>query len=94
MLKLPTEKGFYVYILRCTGDTLYTGWSNDLIARFKAHKDARGAQYTKAHPPLACVYYESHDTKVRAMKREYEIKQMSRKQKEQLIQTMLEKGSA
>lgn len=88
MLTLPTEKGCYIYILECSDHSYYTGWTNDLCARYLAHVQGKGAKYTKAHPPIACVYYEAHEDQSTAMKREYEIKQLSRKQKEQLIQTM------
>lgn len=85
MLKLPKEKGYYVYILLCNNASFYTGWTNDLPKRFLAHQGGTGARYTKAHPPLACVYYEACSDKSTAMKREYAIKQMSHKEKEALI---------
>jgi len=85
MLKLPHDKGAYVYILECSDHSYYTGWTTDLKARFLAHQQGKGAKYTKAHPPLACVYYESHPDRISAMKREYEIKQLSHQQKQSLI---------
>lgn len=85
MLNLPKNKGFYVYILECANLSYYTGWTTDLNKRFLAHKKGKGARYTKAHPPLACVYYESHKDQISAMKREYEIKQLSRQEKQHLI---------
>lgn len=84
MLELPQIQGFYVYILLCKGNTLYTGWTTDIKKRYEAHVLGKGAKYTKAHPPIACVYYECCDDKIQAMKREYEIKQFTRSQKEAL----------
>lgn len=85
MLVLPKEKGYYVYILLCSDDSYYTGWTNDLVRRYLAHQKGMGARYTKAHPPKACVYYEVCIDKSSAMKREYAIKQFSHKEKEKLI---------
>ena len=75
----------YTYILRCADGSLYTGWTNDLDARIKAHKAGRGGKYTRAHAPVELVYYESFDTKNEAMSREWHIKQLTRKQKLALI---------
>jgi len=76
---------YYVYILRCGDVTLYTGWTNDLENRLKAHKEGRGAKYTRGRGPLQLVYTEEFENKSEAVKREYYIKKMSRKQKETLI---------
>lgn len=75
----------YVYILKCGDDSLYTGWTNNLEKRFKDHCSGRGAKYTKGRGPLELVYYEEFEDKIGAMKREYEIKRLTRKQKEELI---------
>ena len=75
----------YVYILKCGDDSLYTGWTNNLEKRFKDHCSGRGAKYTKGRGPLELVYYEESEDKSGAMKREYEIKRLTRKQKEELI---------
>lgn len=87
MLALPEEKGYYVYILECEDHSYYTGWTNDLNKRYHAHVSGKGARYTKAHPPLACVYYEAYPDQSSAMKREYELKQWSHEAKAQLIET-------
>ena len=76
----------YTYVLRCADDTLYCGWTNDLDKRLKAHNAGRGAKYTKSRRPVALSYYEAFETKGEAMKREYAIKHMTRRQKEMLIQ--------
>lgn len=75
----------YVYILRCRDGSLYTGWTNDLEKRFKAHVEGKGAKYTRGRGPLELVYFEEFDNKIDAMKREYAIKQLKRVQKEKLI---------
>lgn len=75
----------YVYILRCSDDSLYTGWTNNLEKRFKAHSSGKGAKYTKARLPVELVYYEEFQDKIEAMKREYEIKKLSRREKLKLF---------
>lgn len=75
----------YVYIIRCKDNSLYTGWTNNLEKRFKAHCEGKGAKYTKGRGPLKLVYFEKYDTKQEAMKREYFIKRLSRKEKLELI---------
>lgn len=75
----------YTYILRCRDGTLYTGWTNDIEKRVKAHNEGKGAKYTKARLPVKLVYSEEFETKTEAMKREYAIKRMRREAKEKLI---------
>ena len=84
------EKQFYCYMLRCKDGSLYTGYTNDLEARLKAHNEGKGAKYTRAHRPCELVYYETFTNKSEAMKREYEIKhRFSRQQKEALCQKIV-----
>lgn len=71
----------YTYILRCKDETLYTGWTNDIQRRLEAHNAGRGAKYTRARRPVKLVYLESFETKEEAMRREYAIKHMTRKEK-------------
>ncbi|OGY35592.1 MAG: endonuclease [Candidatus Andersenbacteria bacterium RIFCSPHIGHO2_12_FULL_45_11b] len=78
---------FFAYMLRCSDGTLYTGWSTDIAKRTAQHNAGKGAKYTRARLPVVCVYSESFDAKKDAMKREYEIKQLSRARKERLIQS-------
>ena len=75
----------YTYIVKCSDGTLYTGWTNDLEKRIQSHNEGKGAKYTKTRKPVTLVYYETFPTKQEAMKREYAIKQMRRKEKEKLI---------
>ena len=75
----------YTYIVKCSDGTFYTGWTNDLTRRMEAHNQGRGAKYTKARRPVTLIYYEAFETKEEAMKREYAIKRLSRKEKEDLL---------
>ena len=75
----------YTYMLKCSDGTLYTGWTNDLEKRVEAHNSGKGAKYTKARRPVELAYYEEFETKEQAMKREYAIKQLRRKEKQKLI---------
>ena len=74
----------YTYIVRCSDETLYTGWTNDLNKRIKAHNNGKGAKYTKPRLPVELVYAKEYATKEEAMKDEYRIKQLSRKRKQEL----------
>lgn len=78
------EKAF-VYILRCTDNSLYCGWSNDVVKRLNVHNLGRGAKYTRSRLPVELVYFEVYNNKIYAMKREYEIKRMNKEDKENLI---------
>ena len=75
----------YVYVLRCSDNSLYTGWTNNLERRIKAHSNGRGAKYTRARLPVELVYFEEFEDKIEAMKREYAIKQLKRSKKLMLI---------
>lgn len=75
----------YTYIVRCSDSTYYTGWTNDIEKRVKTHNEGKGAKYTKTRRPVTLVYYESFQTKEEAMRREWEIKQMKRGEKEKLM---------
>ena len=77
----------YTYILRCSDGTLYTGWTDDLEKRLKAHNGGKGGKYTRARTPVELVYYEKFETKQQAMSREWHIKRLTRKEKLALIGT-------
>lgn len=76
----------YTYILRCKDGSLYTGWTNDLEKRIACHNAGKGAKYTKARIPVELAYYESFQSKEEAMRREWEIKSLTRKEKLALIE--------
>lgn len=77
----------YVYIVECSDRTLYTGWTNNLRKRIKMHSDGCGAKYTRGRGPVKLVYHEVFENRNDAMKREYEIKKLTRKDKLILIGT-------
>ena len=76
---------WFVYLLETVNTTLYCGYTNDLNKRIKTHNDGKGAKYTKTRLPVKLVYTECFDSKSEAMKREYQIKQLTRQQKLKLI---------
>ena len=76
----------YTYIVKCSDETFYTGWTNDLEKRIDMHNSGKGAKYTKARLPVELVYYEAFDTKEEAMSREWHIKRLSRSEKQKLIE--------
>lgn len=84
----------YTYILECKDGSLYTGWTNDIKKRVEDHNSGKGAKYTKARRPVSLVYYEIFRTKEEAMKREYAIKQMTRKQKLKLAAAETNKATS
>lgn len=71
----------YTYILKCSDNTLYTGYTNDLEKRLETHNKGKGAKYTKARLPVELYYAEEYETKSEAMRREAAIKKMSRAEK-------------
>ena len=75
----------YTYIVTCSDGTLYTGWTNNIEKRMRCHNSGKGAKYTKPRLPVTLSYYEEFETKEEAMRREYEVKQMTRQKKLQLI---------
>ena len=75
----------YTYILKCSDNTLYTGWTTDLKRRLATHNQGKGAKYTRTRLPVTLVYYETFPTKRQALQREAAIKKLSRPQKERLI---------
>jgi putative endonuclease len=75
----------YTYLVKCADNTLYCGWTNHLEKRIEAHNQGKGAKYTKTRRPVELVYYESYPTKEEAMRREVQIKKLSRKDKLFLI---------
>ena len=76
----------YTYIVRWRDGSLYTGWTNNLEKRIKDHNSGRGAKYTKSRRPVLLAYYEEFATKEEAMRREWEIKQLKRQEKQDLVE--------
>lgn len=76
---------YYVYILKCSDDSLYTGITNDLVHRLKVHNKGKASKYTRSRLPVFLCYAEQAKNKSAALKREIAIKKMTRKQKISLI---------
>ena len=75
---------FFVYMVRCADGTLYTGYARNVESRMKAHNAGRGAKYTAPRLPVSLVYWEPCETRGSALKREFEVKQLRRSEKEKL----------
>ncbi|MFA5524954.1 MAG: GIY-YIG nuclease family protein [Tissierellales bacterium] len=85
-VKNSTTKGkVYVYMLRCKNNSLYTGWTTDLERRLKTHIKGTGSKYVRANRPVELVYFEEMNDKIEATKREYQIKQLTKEEKELLV---------
>jgi putative endonuclease len=79
------QKQWIVYILECRDRTLYTGISNNLEKRLKRHQSGTGARYTRGRIPVRLVHCERCRDRGSALKREFAIKQFTRKEKWALI---------
>ncbi|WP_373483885.1 GIY-YIG nuclease family protein [Acetobacterium sp.] len=77
----------YVYIVKCSDNTLYTGWTTNVEARIEVHNSGTGAKYTRGRLPVTLVYWEVLNTRSEALSREAIIKKMSKRQKIKLIQS-------
>lgn len=79
------DRLFFVYIVRCADGTLYTGASNDVAKRVARHNAGKGAKYTRSRGPVVLVWSKQMPTWIEAAREEYRIKQLTKKQKEELI---------
>lgn len=79
------EKCWFLYILRCRDDSLYTGITTDVDARLEAHRAGKGAKYTRGRGPLELVYSEECGDHSTALKRELAVKALTRDEKWKLI---------
>lgn len=84
---------WYLYILRCGDGTLYTGITTDVHRRLEAHRQGKGAKYTRGRGPLELIYQEECGTHSEALKRELAVKQLSRAEKETMIEKFPGKGT-
>ena len=80
------DNSWKLYILRCGDGTLYTGITTDVEKRLEAHRTGKGAKYTRGRGPLELVYREECGDHSTALKRELEIKKLSREEKEKMIE--------
>lgn len=79
---------WYLYILRCGDGSLYTGITTDIPRRLEAHRQGKGAKYTRGRAPLTLRYQEKCGTHSEALKRELAVKALTRAEKEALIQSV------
>lgn len=88
---MPQPKPYYVYILRCEDDSLYTGITVDMLRRFREHRNGgeKGAKYTFSHRPVKIEALWLKENRSEASKLEYRIKQLSKQQKLLLIEENL-----
>ena len=80
-----TDRDHYVYVLECADGTLYTGYTTDVERRVAEHDAGEGAKYTRGRTPVEVVLTEGFDSRAAAMRREHEVKALSRREKERLI---------
>lgn len=83
--RVDLEKTWYLYILRCGDGSLYTGITTDVARRLQTHAAGKGAKYTRGRGPLALVYQEACPSHSDALRRELEVKALSREEKETLV---------
>jgi putative endonuclease len=84
------DNDWYVYILQCADNTLYTGVATDVSARLATHNAGKGAKYTRGRLPVALLYQESAESRSAALKREHAIKKMRAGDKRYLIATQVQ----
>ncbi|ELZ57927.1 MULTISPECIES: GIY-YIG nuclease family protein [unclassified Haloferax] len=77
----------FVYVIECTDGSLYTGYTTDVERRVAEHDAGEGAKYTRGRTPVELVHVEEFDSKSAAMSREYEIKQLRRREKLRLVES-------
>jgi putative endonuclease len=75
----------FIYIARCADGTFYTGYARDPQEREKVHNSGRGARYTCGRRPVRVVYFEVFESVGAALKREHQVKRLSRARKQALI---------
>lgn len=76
---------YYLYILKCSNNSLYTGITNNLEKRLESHRNGKGSKYVRAHLPFELVYTEEFESKSLALKREFEVKRLRRHDKIKLL---------
>lgn len=79
----------YAYMLRCSDNSIYSGYTNDLEKRLEVHNSGKGAKYTRARLPVELEYFEEFDDKKEALKREREFKKYSHAEKENIIKRLI-----
>jgi putative endonuclease len=83
---------WFVYIIQCVDGSLYTGATNDLETRFEKHKKGKGAKYTRSHIPEKIVFFKKYANKIKALKKEREIKNFTREEKIKFLKNQSKSG--
>lgn len=83
-----TDGDHFVYVLECSDGTFYTGYTTDVERRLAEHESGEGARYTRGRTPVELCHVEAFDSRSAAMSREYEIKQLSRDRKAEILDTV------
>ena len=84
-LKNENVRLWWVYIVECVDNTYYTGITPDINKRIEKHNSGVGAKYTKFRKPVKLLYYEKHENRSQATKKEIQIKKLTHNQKKELI---------
>lgn len=86
-MNLVTPSTYYVYLISCSDNSIYTGITNDIEKRIKQHNGVvkGGAKYTRTRRPVKILYFEKFETKSDALKREFQIKKLKKEDKLNLI---------
>ena len=90
-MQVLSKNSWCLYVLRCADGTLYTGITNNLEKRLKAHNSGKGAKYTRSRAPCEIVATCSMPNKSASLKSEHRFKKLSRQQKLDAIQEGIEK---
>lgn len=85
MVLRKMDKKHFVYILLTEKNTYYCGYTDDVDKRFQKHLEGKAAKYTRAFKPIKIIYKKEFETKSEAIKEEYRIKKLPRKEKEKLF---------
>ncbi len=80
-----TDRPWYLYVIECKGNRLYTGITLDVAARFTAHSNGTGAKFTRSFPPLRILYSAVFNDRPTASKAEYDFKKMTAREKRHFI---------
>lgn len=83
---MSRNRRWAVYLLRCCDDSLYCGVSTDVVRRVREHRAGRGSKYVASRLPCTPVYIEIGHDRSSALKREHQVKSMSKRDKERMVQ--------
>src|SRR5688572_26455301 len=77
----PSKEGWFVYVVKCADETLYTGIAKDVARRFQQHNAGTASRYTRSRLPVKLIHQEAHPSQSSALKREAAIKALDRREK-------------